>query len=139
MYIRWKRKYRKRRCYESIIRSTLSAVLVKSVREYGKVKQNFILHLGSIREERIESSIHRSIFWRKVTQRLNKLDLGKEDISSIILKLQQVVPPPNEEDPSIERASELRKRLKVTADSKSICSASKMALAFTDVHSVAKL
>jgi hypothetical protein len=117
MYIRWKKKYRKRRRHEGSTRFTLSAVLVKSVREYGNVKQKFIFHLGSIREERIENSNHRSIFWRKARQNLNSLDLNKEGMSSIILSLQQVVPIPNEEDSSTERASEIRKRLKVMADS----------------------
>jgi len=117
MYIRWKKKYRKRRRHESSTRSTLSAVLVESVREHGKVKQKFILHLGSIREERIGSSIHRSIFWRRVTQRLSEVDLSKEGIFSINLSLQKVVPIPNEEDSSVKRASEIRKRLKVKANS----------------------
>ena len=117
MYIRWKKKYRKKRWHDNTSRYTLSAVLVESMREYGKVKQKFILHLASIRGERIEISIHRSIFWRKVSQKLKNLDLSKEDISPIIVSLQKVVPIPNEEDSSIERAYEIRKRLKVIANS----------------------
>jgi len=120
MYIRWKRYYRKKRRHENSTKSTLSAVLVESVREHGKVKQRFLSHIASIWEERIDSSIHRSVFWRKTTQRLNKLDLSKEDISSINLSLQKVVPIPNEKDCSVERASEIRKRLKAMANHKSI-------------------
>jgi len=117
LFVRWKKKYRNKGHFGEMKKLTLCAVIVENVRTGNKVKQNIVKYLCGIREEDIERSFRRKLFWIKVKQKLDTLDLNKEDIASIEYSLQQVVAMPDKEDSSIKRAYEIRKRLKVTANS----------------------
>ena len=92
MYVRWKKKNRKRRYNESIPKVTLCAVIVRSQRINGKSKQKVVKYLGSIREEQVKYSYSRDIFWRNVRQKLYELDINTKDREVIIRKLREVVP-----------------------------------------------
>ena len=75
MFLRWKKKNRRRKLWESSVdKLTLSAVIVKSLREDGKIRQKVVKYLGSIREEQISNPHRRRSFWRKVNQVGNDIE-----------------------------------------------------------------
>ena len=92
-------------------RITLYAVLVRSDREDGRIKQTVIKYLGSIRQEEIEFANCRRSFWHKARQNLLTLDIQEQTMKTILSRLQKVVPEPSDDEVS-ERGFEVREKLR---------------------------
>jgi hypothetical protein len=115
MFVRWKKKYRKKKIFEEENKLTLCAVLVQNTRTGSKIDQKVIKYLSSVRVENLKHSHSRKIFWWKVNQKLDLLNPSEDDLASIKLSLQQVVPLPDKEDSTLKRAAEIRERIKEVA------------------------
>jgi hypothetical protein len=75
-----------------------SAVIVKSVYIDGESRQRFVKYLASIREDHIRLARLRSLFWAKVTKKLETLSLDSVTREAIERKIaKKVLKPPEEE------------------------------------------
>jgi hypothetical protein len=95
MFVRWKRRERVSRKWGRVRRTgkfLLSAVLVCSERQDGKPRQKVLAYLGSIIEERIQTSGGRSGFWKGVDSRLASLNLDPAQRQRVEDALHSVVP-----------------------------------------------
>lgn len=111
MYLRWKKRVRRGKNLDKGNRITLCAVLVRSDREDGKIKQTVIKYLSSIRQDEIEFANCRRTFWHKARQNLLTLDIPEQTMKTILSRLQKVVPEPIDDEIS-ERGFEVRETLR---------------------------
>ena len=111
MYIRWKRKHRK--AHDGVVGNiTFCAFLVQSHRDGGKVKQKVIKYLGSIRREQINYPHYRYLFLHRVNQKLLALKIPESSLHSILARVREVVPEPEDTIHFSERGSVLRESLR---------------------------
>jgi hypothetical protein len=100
MYVRWKR-YDLRGFYRG---TTLhSAVLVRSERVDGRVRQRHVAYLGSVRSDRLKYVGRRESFWRDVTAKLDTFALSPAERDRVTQRLAAVVPPPTPEEIAADR------------------------------------
>lgn len=101
MFVRWKRRKLKKRLGYSPGMSgdpseacfTLSAVLVRSERMGGKVRQRFVKHLGTIKDWGLTIEGHRLGFWERAEKALDSLDLDSDTRERIEANLAATVKP----------------------------------------------
>jgi hypothetical protein len=96
MFVRWKRNTRSKRKFKNqYVLHTLIAVLVECKRENGKIKQNYLGYLASIRENLLDSTCSQKLFWGKINSRLSELEIDEQTRQQIIVRIQEVVPSPD--------------------------------------------
>jgi len=86
---------------------TLDAVLVESVRIEGKPRQRHIAHLATIREADLATGADpcwRVQFWRKISRRLDDLEIEGADRVRVLDAVAQRVPRPTADDAEREIA-----------------------------------
>jgi hypothetical protein len=89
MYIRWKRRWRRRRQEWAHY-----AELVACVWAAGRPRQRVVSYLGSLREPYRDAPAHRQRFWAQVEQRLTTLGLDPGTQQRLTAQLAQQVPRP---------------------------------------------
>jgi len=92
MYVRWKRRALKNGRRYHPDPHLLSAYLVESRRVDGKPRQRILAYLGSINERFLDATWQQRNFWLTASQKLEALDLSKEERAAIDARLQAVVP-----------------------------------------------
>lgn len=100
MFVRWKRRQKVSRRKGKVCPTgkwSRMAVLVRSDREDGKVRQRFICHLGTIAEDRLADVFSQTQFWRAVGKKLIPMDLPDEDRYRIEQTLAAVISFPTKE------------------------------------------
>ena len=120
MFVRWKRRASQwgRQCSrrrpfreafgeeERAARgASLDAVLVKSERTEGKVKQRFVAHLATVKERNIPRPCIRACFWREVGARLDGLGIEGAERERIEAKLAEKVNRPTEAEQAEAKAT----------------------------------
>jgi hypothetical protein len=93
MYLRLKRRALKKTPTGSI-----DAVILESKRQSRTTSQRFIAYLGSIKERYVESKVNRILFWDKVAQKLDSLNLPPVTRQRIEERLSQQIPQPTNEE-----------------------------------------
>lgn len=94
MYVRWKKKVRRKETPKASDKLTLCGYVVESYREDKKVKQKVITYLGSIRQEWIRYPHIRKSFWTKAQKRLTKVNLPEKSLAKISSQIHKVIPRP---------------------------------------------
>jgi hypothetical protein len=84
---------------------SLDAVLVNNRWVKGKVKQEYLCYLASIRENRVDNIGFLIDFWRKVEQKLSLMKLTPEETRVVRKSIQNKIRKPN--------ATEVREYLKL--------------------------
>ena len=95
MYLRWKKKKRNKKKANSILRFTLSPVIVESIWEEGRTKQRVLKYLGAIREENISHLYHRRDFWNKVHTNLLSIEISPQQRALFVKQIEAVIPKPS--------------------------------------------
>jgi len=109
MFIRWKKKKRVKKYSGDGV--TLSAYLVESQRDNGKIKQKIILYLGSIRSDHIKSTHRKEKFWEAIIKNLNETEIPERDRNNLMAKVEETVPRPTPEETN-GKGIEVREKLK---------------------------
>ena len=74
----------------------IEVILVRNSRVGGKVRQECVKYLGSIRVRRFDTKRRLTSFWRKVRSSLAELDLSESLRKSIEEKILERIPMPEE-------------------------------------------
>jgi hypothetical protein len=101
MYVRWKRYDLQGRNRGVTLHS---AVLVRSERVDGHVRQRHVAYLGSLRSDYFANVSRRYYFWRDATAKLDAVSLSPAERDRITQRLAAVVPQPTAEEIAADRA-----------------------------------
>jgi hypothetical protein len=96
MYIRWKKRQRKRWRKPTGFH-TLSAYLVESHRVNGRPRQK-TTYLASIWDKYIDTPTHRDYFWWRVEEKVAALALDEQTWLKIAAQLEETVPKPSPQE-----------------------------------------
>lgn len=98
MFVRWKKRQRKRKWWDLEEKYSLYAYLIESYRdESGQPRQRYLTYLGSIRADQELTSWIVAVFWKTANTRLDKLELSGDQRIKIESKLEEIVPRPSDE------------------------------------------